>query len=193
MNKSYPIVKQHCVYAHILTDNDVYFGHTDNPQKRWFLSGYKDCTLFYNKAKECGWNNVKHIVIQDDLTRDQAIKIENFLIEQGWKDGFCINQFHSGHIKKDDENVYKRNMYKNNDEYREKQIKLNKDNYYKNREHIRKYQNNKRHTPEGKIYDRVHSFNQKHPDRKIETPKEAKQKYLETGYIPIYIKNDDLK
>lgn len=48
-------------------------------------------------------------------------------------------------------------------------------------------------TPERKIYKRVSSFNRRHPDLAIETPLEAKTKYLETGYIPTYIKHDDLE
>lgn len=46
--------------------------------------------------------------------------------------------------------------------------------------------------PENKIYARVNSFNKIHPELKIETGSEAKNKYLEYGYIPSYIKNNDL-
>lgn len=49
-----------------------------------------------------------------------------------------------------------------------------------------------RSTPEGKIYNRVCAFNHYHPDQIKETPLEAKQKYLQWGYIPDYIKSDDL-
>lgn len=55
----------------------------------------------------------------------------------------------------------------------------------KNREFMKQYYS----TPEGKIYDRVRKYNRCHTP--IETPLEAKQKYLETGYIPSYIKSDD--
>lgn len=48
-------------------------------------------------------------------------------------------------------------------------------------------------TPEKLIYNRVMGFNRAHPDRMVETGKEAQRKYLETGYIPDYIKNNDLK
>lgn len=59
-------------------------------------------------------------------------------------------------------------------------------------ERCREYGKNRRSTPEGRIYDRVNAFNRYHPDRAIETPKEARDKYLATGYIPTYIKHDDL-
>lgn len=44
--------------------------------------------------------------------------------------------------------------------------------------------------PENKIYQRVSGYNQTHTP--IETPMEAKQKYLQYGYVPNYIKSDDL-
>ena len=47
-----------------------------------------------------------------------------------------------------------------------------------------------RSTPEGKIYERVKTYNRTHTP--IETPLEAKRKYLESGYIPDYIKSNDL-
>lgn len=59
-------------------------------------------------------------------------------------------------------------------------------------ERYREYNRKKLATPEGRIYDRVKAFNRYHPDRAIETPKEARDKYLENGYIPQYIKHDDL-
>ena len=60
------------------------------------------------------------------------------------------------------------------------------------RDYIKDYCKQWRSTIEGKIYNRVHNYNRNHPNKAIETPLEAKQKYLETGYIPTYIKNDDL-
>lgn len=47
-------------------------------------------------------------------------------------------------------------------------------------------------SPEQKIYNRVGTFNYLHPDKMIETPLEARRKYFATGYIPNYIKNNDL-
>ena len=59
-------------------------------------------------------------------------------------------------------------------------------------EERRAYRSKRGSTPEWKIYGRVCSFNKRHPELAIETALEAKQKYLETGYIPDYVKNDDL-
>lgn len=41
-----------------------------------------------------------------------------------------------------------------------------------------------------KLLRKMNNYNKYHTP--IETPLEAKQKYLKTGYIPNYIKNDDL-
>lgn len=83
-----------------------------------------------------------------------------------------------------------------NRRYREKPETKEKERLYQQQPERKKYKNDWqkefRKTPQGKIYGRVKHFNDRHPDKKIETPAEAKQKYLDWGYIPDYIKNDDL-
>lgn len=59
-------------------------------------------------------------------------------------------------------------------------------------EHHREVVRKRLQTPEGKVYNRVSAYNQAHPGQEIETPLEAKRKYLESGYVPTYIKHDDL-
>lgn len=59
------------------------------------------------------------------------------------------------------------------------------------------YYNRFRRTNEGKIYNRVASHNQwltkkGREEDIVETPAEARRKYKEEGYIPSYIKNDDI-
>lgn len=54
-----------------------------------------------------------------------------------------------------------------------------------------------RRTNEGKIYNRVASHNQWLTNQGkeseiIETPADARRKYKESGYIPTYVKNDDI-
>ena len=77
-------------------------------------------------------------------------------------------------------------------EHKEEISEYQKKHYKENREKIREKQNKQTSSIEGRIYQRVANFNRLHPDKVIETPLEAKQKYLETGYIPNYIKNNDL-
>lgn len=43
--------------------------------------------------------------------------------------------------------------------------------------------------PENQVYIKVKNFNRLHPDKVVETPLEAKQKYIATGYVPTYVKN----
>ena len=99
---------------------------------------------------------------------------------------------------------YIRNRRANDPEYvkmerersRERTMKRQQDKYANDQEWVEQHREAVRkniQTPEGKVYNRVNAFNQRHPDRAVETPLEAKLKYLETGYIPDYIKNDDLK
>lgn len=63
----------------------VYIGQTCKPLKiRWRKdgSGYKGCTKFYNAILKYGWDNFEHIILQVDLTQDEANRIEAELIKQ---------------------------------------------------------------------------------------------------------------
>ena len=91
------------------------------------------------------------------------------------------------------QDYYKELHKKYYDEHKEELRGKHKEYYNKTKDIKSKYSKQRNSTPEGKIYYRVSSFNRDHPDRKIETALEAKQKYLETGYIPDYVKNDDIE
>lgn len=179
------------VYAHITPEKEVYIGISkQQPQKRWNPSNYKR-TALEPYIERFGWENIEHLVIQDNLTKEQALKLEDWFITNATKDEFCINKNRSGLIASD-VNVYKRKYKTENEEYRERQKTCQKQWYLEHREEHKAYDKQRRASPEGKIYNRVASYNQKHPDKAIETPAEAKRKYLENGVIPSYIKNDDL-
>lgn len=176
MNREYKKVTGWWVYGHITPNGKIYIGCSGQEiSSRWQSSHYKNTTL-ENYIEKYGWDNIKHIVFKDGLTQKQAEQLEDLLIIQARIDNWCINKLNSGGEWRDNRKEYDKN-------YRQQpHIK----NYIKN--FHKKYYS----TPEGKIYNRVNTFNYFHPDRKIETPLEAKQKYLETGYIPSYIKNNDL-
>lgn len=99
------------VYYHQTPDKMVYFGVSkQQPQKRWQKILYKKSAL-EPYIKEFGWDNIKHMVIQDDLTKEQAYVIENVLIKQGKINGFCINKYNSGgktHSKEEKQKYYKK-------------------------------------------------------------------------------------
>lgn len=182
MNKrKYPKVTGSWTYGHIIVPEKlIYIGSSDQPEccYRWQPSRYRTTEL-YPYIEKHGWDNIKHIIFKDGLTPEQAEVLEDLLITQAKIDGWCINYKRSGDIKKDNPKKYQQyQYYKHLDSRR---VKHNE--YYKNLNS----------TTEGRIYYRVKSFNRLHPDRKTETPMEAKNKYLEYGYIPSYIKNNDLK
>lgn len=213
----------------IKTPNNMYYsgyggGRNGNeqPKERWKPNLYKDKSL-WAYIEEFGWESLEKIVLADNLTKEQALYLEDRLICMYRSIGRCINKRRSGLIKKNNPHLYnvekskyywkthkeelkeksksyhkehKEEILKQCEEYRKdhrEELNNKQKEYYKNHSDERKqYSKQWRSTIEGRIYDRVHSFNQKHPDRKIETPLEAKQKYLQRGYIPNYIKNDDL-
>lgn len=201
MNK-YQKTKGYWVYAHITPEKDVYIGMSkQQPSERWVSSLYNGTAL--QQYIECfGWENIEHRVLIDNLTKAQAEQIEDWFITQITEEGFCINRQRSGGYWRDNQKEYKKTWYETHKEER-------KVRYETNREEILEYQKvyrethrdeileqkkvyNKQRlsTQEGKIYNRVKGYNQTHTP--IETPLEAKQKYLDWGYIPSYIKNDDL-
>ena len=172
--RKYPKVTGSWTYGHIVVPEKlIYIGRSDQPEccYRWNPSGYKTTEL-YPYIEKHGWDNIKHIVFKDGLTKEQAKQLEGLLIKQATIDGWCIN-------KNESYGMFNKKTYFK--QYRES-----------HKAEQKTYSMKFRSTPEGKIYDRVHTFNRDHPDRKIETPLEAKNKYLEYGYIPSYIKNDDL-
>jgi len=72
------------VYCHISPNNKVYIGITQQePKQRWQGgNGYRKNLHFYSAIKKYGWNNFKHIILFDKLTKEEAEKKEIELIKQ---------------------------------------------------------------------------------------------------------------
>lgn len=194
-----------------------YYGYTDDIEERTRL-GYKR-TALQHYINLYGWDNITTTIVTEGLTKKEAELLEDKLIREGWERGDCINIRRSGGYQRDNPLEYYKQYYK---EHKEERRKYSKDHREERLEYMKQYHNdhreeeleykkqyredhreeikeyskqylrNLRSTPEGKIYNRVNSFNKRHPDKIKETPLEAKQKYLQRGYIPDYIKNDDL-
>lgn len=69
--------KIHCVYKHTCPNGKVYIGITKKrPKDRW-ANGAGYATQFFGKAiRKYGWENIKHEIIADGLTEDEARKKE---------------------------------------------------------------------------------------------------------------------
>lgn len=83
--------KIYTVYKHTLSkeisgkDNDmVYVGITSwKPEKRWQNGrGYYKQSYFYNAIKKYGWDNFKHEILFEDLTKEEAEQKEIELIAE---------------------------------------------------------------------------------------------------------------
>lgn len=72
------------VYMHICPNNKVYIGITSQkPNERWINGkGYQNNIHFYRAIQKYGWDNIKHEIIAENLTAEQAQKLEIELIEK---------------------------------------------------------------------------------------------------------------
>lgn len=91
----------YCVYQHVCPDG-VYYGVTKNVKRRWFPSFYRGTSL-EPYIERFGWRNIEHSVVRENLTYEEAIKIEDELIVNGWSNGTCLNDRRSGHYTQTDE------------------------------------------------------------------------------------------
>lgn len=82
--------RKYCVYMHTNKENDKkYVGITcQKPETRWhYGKGYapnkkqkQQNTVFYNAILKYGWDNFKHEILSENLTKDEAYKLEQELI-----------------------------------------------------------------------------------------------------------------
>ena len=121
------------VYQHVTPDKMYYFGQTNNIKRRWRNNGaeYKG-TALQPYIEKFGWDNIQHIVLFKDQTRENALWIEDFLITTAQEDGVCINKQRSGLVSK--EEGYSREYYETNKE----QIREQKQQYYEQNKDKRK-------------------------------------------------------
>lgn len=74
---------KYCVYAHTNKLNGkIYIGLTSmKPEARWRKGkGYKGGTYFRNAIDKYGWDNFKHEVLKDNLTKEEANHFEKYYI-----------------------------------------------------------------------------------------------------------------
>lgn len=66
------------VYMHILPNNKRYIGITKQTLESRFKNslGYNTQQLFWRAIQKYGWNNIKHEIIAEGLTHDEACALE---------------------------------------------------------------------------------------------------------------------
>lgn len=73
------------VYKHTAPDGRVYIGITSQSLQNRFLkngTGYRQNKDLDNAIRMQGWENFKHEILDANLTREEALKIEDELMEQ---------------------------------------------------------------------------------------------------------------
>ena len=74
--------RNYCVYLHSCPNGKVYIGITcQNPLSRWQCGhGYRFQKHFYHAIVKYGWDNIKHEILYDGLTKEEACQQEIELI-----------------------------------------------------------------------------------------------------------------
>ena len=80
-------MEKYKIYAHInIANGKIYIGQTckKNIDLRFGKNGiqYKKCPLFWNAINKYGWENFQHILLVDNITKEQANIVEIELIKK---------------------------------------------------------------------------------------------------------------
>ena len=159
------------VYQHVTPDGMYYFGQTQNVERRWSNNGaeYKRTTL-QPYIEKFGWDNIQHIVLFKDQTKENALWIENFLIETAREDGVCINKNRSGNISK--EEGYNKNQMKYlREQNHENEVRKQKQYYEQNKDKIREYQKQNK--------DKIREYQREYREQNKDKIKEQSKQYRE--------------
>ena len=77
--------KPYCIYKHISPSGKVYIGQTKqkNLTKRWRngnIYGYCEMSIFRKVINKYGWENIRHEIIEEGLTKQEADLRERYWI-----------------------------------------------------------------------------------------------------------------
>ena len=161
------------VYQHVTPDNMYYFGATSNIKRRWSNNGakYKKTSL-QPYIEKFGWDNIQHIVLFENQTRENALWIEDFLITTAREDGVCINKHRSGLVSK--EEGYDQQYYEQN---KDKKSDYNREYYQQNKEQI--LEQTKQYYEQNK--DKKSDYNREYYQQNKDKIKETSKQYYETN------------
>lgn len=73
-------MKEYCIYKHTLPNDKVYIGQTCNIHTRWHASSYVGNCLFYRAIQKYGWNNIRHEILEEGLSLEEANEREKYYI-----------------------------------------------------------------------------------------------------------------
>ena len=196
--------KLYIVYVHITPDGMHYYGVTNNPKRRWEGNGrlYKT-TALQPYIEKFGWENIQHIILFENQSKEDALKIEDSLIISGWEKGNCINQQRSGNISKEEGyfREYRReyreeNREKYNEYQREYHREYQREYREQNKDEFRKYQREYRRKNREKYNEYYRQRYQENLSKNREKNRIKQQKYYqrkkeekqfrELGYIPLF-------
>ena len=167
--------KKYVVYQHVTPDGMYYFGQTQNVERRWRNNGaeYKR-TALQPYIEKFGWENIQHIVLFRDQTRENALWIEDFLIETAREDGVCINKQRSGLVSK--EEGYNKNQMKYlREQNHENEVRKQKQYYEQNKDQIKQYYQKNR----DEILEQQREYYQKNREKLLEQQREYREKNRE--------------
>ena len=163
------------VYQHVTPDGMYYFGQTNNIKRRWSSNGagYKG-TALYPYIEQYGWENIQHIVLFKDQTRENALWIEDFLITTAREDGVCINKNKSGLVSK--EEGYNKNQMKHlREQNYENEVRKRKEYYEQNKDKIK--EQSKQYREQNK--DKIKQYQQEYREQNKDKIKEQSKQYRE--------------
>lgn len=77
-------MENYCVYKHTSPNGKIYVGITgQKPSRRWRNgNGYKKQQLFYRAIQKYGWDNIKHEILFENLSKEVAEQKEIELINK---------------------------------------------------------------------------------------------------------------
>ena len=75
-------MNNYLVYIHKTPSDKYYIGITCNGTNRWGSNGnkYKNNSHFYRAIQKYGWDNIEHIIVAENLSKEDACKVEIELI-----------------------------------------------------------------------------------------------------------------
>lgn len=112
----------HCVYKHTAPNGKVYIGITSQTtERRWRNgNGYRSCTYFYRAIQKYGWDNIKHEILLDGLSKEEACERERFYISiyDSANQNFGYNLDNGGSVGKklSEEQIEKMKMFRHSPE-----------------------------------------------------------------------------